>query len=455
MHINFRQILLITLLMFPASSALPAGLMQDTSALSLQDQVKKEFLHAWKAYEKYAWGHDDLCPLSKTYRDWYSGTILMTMVDSYDTMVLMGLNEEAEKTKAYIVENLSFDKDIYVKNFEITIRLLGGLISGYELSGDDRLLKLAEDLGKRLLPVFNSPTGMPYTFVNLKTGAVKGPETNPAEIGTLLLEFGQLSRHTHDSVYFNKAKNAVRGIYSRRSAIGLVGESINVETGKWLNTSSHISGCIDSYYEYLLKAAILFGDSECMEMWNSSIASINKYLADERENGLWYGYADMLTGKRTETYFGALDAFFPAVLSLSGDLKRGERLMESAFKMWNVCSVEPEVFDYSDMQVKHPGYPLRPEIIESAYYLSHFTKNPKYAEMGRKMWGDFVRFCRTEEAYAALKNVCTKENSDKMESFLFAEVFKYYYLLFSDPGKFDFEKYIFNTEAHPLKRKFN
>ncbi|MGE5497150.1 MAG: glycoside hydrolase family 47 protein [Syntrophothermus sp.] len=455
MLINFKLFLLITALMVSTSSAMPAVRMQDTSAVSLSDQVKKEFLHAWKAYEKYAWGHDDLRPLSKTYRDWYSGTLLMTMVDSYDTMVLMGLNEEAEKTKAYIIENLSFDKDIYVKNFEITIRMLGGLISGYELSGDSRLLKLAEDLGKRLLPAFNSPTGMPYTFVNLKTGAVQGPETNPAEIGTLLLEFGQLSRHTGDTVYFHKAKNAIRGIYSRRSPLGLVGESINVETGKFINTSSHISGGIDSYYEYLLKAAILFGDKECLEMWNSSIASINKYLADEKGNSLWYGYADMYTGKRTETYYGALDAFFPAVLALSGDLKTGERLMQSAFNMWNVCSVEPEVFDYSVMQVKHPGYPLRPEIIESAYYLSHFTKNYKYVEMGGKMWNDFVRYCRTDEAYAALKNVCTKENSDNMQSFLFAETFKYYYLLFSDPGKFDFEKYIFNTEAHPLKRKIN
>src|SRR4051812_30229618 len=107
----------------------------------------------------------------------------MTPVDALDTMLLMGLKEEAETTKKYIIANLSFDKDIYVQNFEITIRLLGGLLSGYQLTGDKRLLALAEDLGNRLLPVFDSPTGLPYRFVNLKTGKVRGAETNPAEAG--------------------------------------------------------------------------------------------------------------------------------------------------------------------------------------------------------------------------------------------------------------------------------
>jgi len=100
-------------------------------------------------------------------------------VDSLDTMIVMGLDDEAKTTREYIAKSLSFDKDIYVQNFEITIRLLGGLLSSYQLTGDKRLLNLAEDLGNRLLPVFDSPTGMPYRFVNLKTGKVRGAESNP------------------------------------------------------------------------------------------------------------------------------------------------------------------------------------------------------------------------------------------------------------------------------------
>src|SRR5438477_8868061 len=242
-------------------------------------QVRAEFLHAWNGYKKFAWGHDDLKPLSKAYHDWYSEPLLMTPVDALDTMILMGLKNEADRTREYIARNLSFDKDLSVQNFEITIRLLGGLLSSYQLTGDKRLLKLAEDLGNRLLPVFESPTGLPYRYVNLKTGKVRGEVTNPAEAGTLLIEFGTLSRLTHRPVFFEKAKRALVEIYNRRSPIGLVGTWINVETGAWTDTDSHISGAIDSYYEYLLKCSLLFGDQDCKRMWNESVAAINKYLA--------------------------------------------------------------------------------------------------------------------------------------------------------------------------------
>ena len=338
----------------------------------------------------------------------------MTPVDSLDTMIIMGFDREARDTREYIVKNLSFDKDFYVQNFEITIRLLGGLLSAYQLTGDKRLLNLAEDLGNRLLPAFNSPTGMPYRFVNLKTGKVRDAESNPAETGTLLIEFGTLAKLTNRPVFYNKAKRALVETYKRRSAIGLVGEKINVETGKWLVSDSHVSGAIDSYYEYLLKAWLLFGDQDCKRMWRESIAPVNKYLADgETGHDLWYGHADMNSGKRTATTFGALDAFFPAVLALSGDLVRAKRLQASSFKMWQLHGIEPEELNYRTMEVTSAGYILRPEIIESTYYLYHYTKDPKYLAMGKVLFADFVKYCKTDEAYASLKSVVTKEKETR------------------------------------------
>jgi ER degradation enhancer, mannosidase alpha-like 2 len=439
----------------------------------LAQEVRAEFLHAWKGYKTYAWGHDDLKPLSKTHHDWYAEPLLMTPVDALDTMILMGLKDEAKLTREYIAGHLSFDKDIYVQNFEITIRLLGGLLSSYELTGDKRLLDLAEDLGRRLLPVFESPTGLPYRYVNLKTGKVRGEVTNPAEAGTLLIEFGTLSRHTKNHVFFDRAKRALVETYRRRSAIGLVGTWINVETGKWTDSDSHISGAIDSYYEYLLKCAILFDDEDCRRMWEASIRAINQYLRDETKGRmkpeLWYGHADMNSGKRTATTYGALDAFFPAVLALSGDLRKARMLQDSSFVMWQKHGIEPEEFDYQTMEVKSPGYPLRPEIVESTYYLYHFAAKgapglptlrkgkpgltQEYLQNGEMMWRDFVKYCRTDDGYAALKSVITKEKSDSMQSFLFAETFKYFYLLFAQPKTLDFDKVIFNTEAHPVRRK--
>ena len=431
---------------------MPVSVYSQTPNKKLAAEVKAEFLHAWNGYKKYAWGHDDLKPLTKTYHDWYPEPLLMTPVDSLDTMIIMGLDDEATATRQYIVENLSFDKDIEVQNFEITIRLLGGLLTNYQLTGDKRLLDLAEDLGNRLLPVFNSPTGMPYRYVNLKTGKVSKPVSNPAETGTLILEFGTLSKLTGKPIYYEKAKRALVETYNRRSKIGLVGEWINVETGSWTNVDSHISGAIDSYYEYLLKCSLLFGDQDCKRMWNDSITAINKHLKDEFKGELWYGHADMNTGERRATTYGALDAFFPAVLALSGDLRRARELQDSSFLMWYHENIEPEEFDYRARKIVSPGYPLRPEIVESTYYLYHYTKDTKYLLMGEKLWRDFVKYCRTDEGYAALKSVVTKEKTDSMQSFVFAETFKYFYLLFSPPETLDFNNVIFNTEAHPIKK---
>jgi mannosidase alpha-like ER degradation enhancer 2 len=420
----------------------------------LAERVKSEFMHAWRAYKKYAWGHDDLRPLSRTHHDWYGQPLLMTPVDSLDTLILMGFTEEAEETKSYIVNNLSFDRDISVQNFEVTIRLLGGLLSAYQMTGDGRLLKLAEDLGTRLLPAFDSPTGIPYRFVNLRTGKVSGAETNPAEAGTLLVEFGALSKLTRRPVFYDKAKRALVETHKRRSKLGLVGTRINVETGEWTNTDSHVSAEIDSFYEYLLKCWLLFGDRDCRRMWRESIAAVNRHLADEARGELWYGHADMHTGRRTETTFGALDAFLPSVLALSGDTARARRLQASAFKMWSLHGIEPETLDYKTLKVVHAGYPLRPEIVESTYYLHHYTRDPRYLREGERMFEDFVRHCKTVEAYAALKSVVTKEQADSMQSFLFAETFKYFYLLFAPPGALPFGRVVFNTEAHPIRKSW-
>src|ERR1700731_1066459 len=238
----------------------------DPHAREVANRVKSEFLHAWNNYERYAWGHDALKPLSKTSHDWYGQSLLMTPVDALDTLILMKLDAEADKARVLIVRDLSFDRDIYVKNFEITIRLLGGLLSGYQLTGDKHLLGLAEDLGNRLLPAFNSPTGLPYVYVNLHTGQVRDPVSNPAETGTLLLEFGTLSKLTGKPIFYEKAKRALVETYQRRSPLGLVGSSINVETGAWTDNESHISGGIDSYYEYLWKCWLLFGEKDFLAL---------------------------------------------------------------------------------------------------------------------------------------------------------------------------------------------
>lgn len=420
--------------------------------VALAAEVKAEFLHAWNGYRKHAWGHDDLDPVSRKPRDWYPPAVVyMTPVDALDTMLLMGLKDEAADAQKIILDNLKFDHDVSVQVFEINIRILGGLLSAFEMTGEKRFLTLADDLGRRLLPAFKSATGMPYRYVNLRTGAVRDPVSNPAEIGTLILEFGTLARHTGQKVYFDVTKRALVELYNRRHPqTGLVGTTINVETGDWVNTSTSVGAMVDSYYEYLLKCERLFKDAECGRMYRDAIAGVHKYLADDGPQGLWYGVADMKDGRRTRTVYGALHAFMPGMLALSGDLDRARRLQDSGFRMWNVHGIEPELFDYSKMEAVSPGYQLRPEIVESAYMLHHYTKDPKYLEMGQTFLRALVTHTKVEAGHTSLRSVITKEKADRMHSFWFAETLKYLYLLF-EPKPLDVEGHIFNTEAHPFR----
>jgi mannosidase alpha-like ER degradation enhancer 2 len=435
----------------PGLRDLPALHWPETGP-ALAERARTEFVHAWDGFKLHAWGHDELAPLSLEPRDWHDDTLLMTQVDSLDALIILGLDEEAARTKADILNTLSFDKDITVKVFEITIRLLGGLLSAHQLTGDPKLLVLAEDLGTRLLPAFDSPTGMPYRFINLKTGETSGAETNPAEVGTLMLEFGTLGRLTKRDEFYDRAKRALVALYDRRApTTGLVGDWINVETGEYTGTTSHIGGGIDSYYEYLLKCERLFGDPDCGAMWKDSVAAVHAYLADEVNGSLWYGEADMVTGKRTATTYGALHAFFPAVLALGGDLERARRLQDSGFRMWTLAGIEPEELDYSTMTITSGSYQLRPEFIESAYYLFHYTKDPRYQQMGLAALDSLVARCRTDSGYATLRSVETGEKGDRMHSFVLTETFKYLYLLF-EPSAVDFDAVVFTTEAHPLRR---
>ena len=424
----------------------------DAQKAEMAGRVRQECLRSWEGYKKYAWGHDELKPLSHEGHDWYGRSLLITPVDALDTLVLMGLQPQADEDRKLIDTQLNLDQDISVSNFEITIRLLGGLLSGYQLTGDKRLLELADDLGQRLLPAFKSSTGMPYEFVNLHSGAVNGVNSNPAQVGSLLIEFGMLSRLTGKPIYYDTAKRAITELYRRSLPRGLVGAGINVETGEWTNTTAGIMGGIDSYYEYLLKASILFGDRDCARMWKESLTAINRYLADQRPDGLWYGQANALTGERTSTDYGALDAFFPAVLALSGDVERARKLQDSSYSMWNLDGIEPDKFDYVSKAIVSPKYPLRPEIIESTYYLYQYTHDPKYLTMGAVLFDSLVKYCSADDGFAGLADVRTKQKSNQMGSYLFAETFKYFYLLYAPASTIMFDSVIFNTEAHPMNR---
>src|SRR5574338_1724855 len=163
----------------------------------------------------------------------------------------------------------------------------------------------------------------------------------------------------------------------------------------------------------------------------------------------------MNSGKKTGRLFGALDAFMPAMISLGGDIETAEQIQKNCFRMWTHFGIEPEEIDYINFEVKSPYYILRPENIESAFYLYRKTKNPKYLEMGKTFFDSIIKYCKIDEGFASIKNVKNKEKLDSMQSFFLAETLKYLYLIFAPEETLDLNKIVFNTEAHPLKKLVN
>ncbi|MCX6243127.1 MAG: glycoside hydrolase family 47 protein [Bacteroidetes bacterium] len=450
MKVKPLSILLIPILIAIAYQ-LPAQHLSEEAKKQQCDRIVEACHHAWTGYKQYANGYDALMPISRKGMNWYSSSLMMTPVDAFDTFVLMKMKKEAEEAKALIFSGLNFNRNMDVQVFEVTIRFLGGLIASYELDGDPRFLNLAKDLGKRLLPAFNSPTGMPFRYVNLVTGKTRDALNNPAEIGTCLLEFGKLTQYTGDSIYYKTAKKASFEVFKRRSRIGLVGTVIDVTTGKWVNTESQIGARIDSYYEYLYKAWLLFGDKDCKAAWDTSNVAIIKYLYVKTQKGAFFTRVDMNTGKETHPLYGALDAFYAGILTLSGNLTLAQNIQQGNTYMWVKFKIEPEEFNFRTDSITYPNYALRPENLESCFYLYRETHDEQFLRMGKRMIDDILSTCRTEAGFAAVKDVRTLELEDSMESFFFAETLKYAYLIFAPESNLDLKKIVFTTEAHPFK----
>ena len=420
---------------------------------TLAQDVVNETLRSWNAYKKYAWGHDALAPLSKSFSDWYSKPLYISPIDAYSTLVLMGLNDEAKEIEQYVEDSLDFNLDIDAKIFEVNIRILGGLLAMYEHSRNPVILDKARDFADRMLPAFNTATGIPKYWVNLSTGIARGDTVNVAEAATYTMEMGILSYYTNNPKYYQAGKKATLAVYNRRSKLGLIGDVINVETGKWVSKNSHICAGVDSYYEYLYKSYLLFGDEELGNIWKESMVAVHKYIPEIYDNKLWYGRVRMKTGRRMSTVITLYDAFFPAVLALSGDVERAEKLQKTFDWLWDQNGLEPTTYNYKKKTYNYPVYDLNPEIMESAYYLFHITGDSIYFEMNRKYWNDIKKYCRTDVAFTAIENIVTKEQRNNMSTFFFAETLKYLFLTFSHGQiDFNFDDYVFNTEAHQFKR---
>ncbi|KAF9527141.1 glycoside hydrolase [Crepidotus variabilis] len=253
-----------------------------------RDAVVGAFQHAWSAYvERDAMGCDEYHSISKKGSNLTEeGGIGYTVVDAIDTMQIMGLDEEYNRARKWIEHELTFDRDGNFNTFETTIRVLGGLLSAYHLSGNDQLfLDKAVDLADRMMPGFETPSGLPLSMVNLKKSeGVDDPSyaglVSTAEAATLQLELKYLSFLTDNDNYWDRAEGVMKVIKAAKIASGLAPIYLDAKNGQFMLSEIRLGSRGDSYYEYLLKQYLQTDKTEqvYINMYQEALVGIRDNL---------------------------------------------------------------------------------------------------------------------------------------------------------------------------------
>ncbi|KAI3318186.1 glycoside hydrolase family 47 protein [Xylariaceae sp. AK1471] len=505
--------------------------------------VKNSFIHSWEGYKKYAWGHDEIKPISGESKDPFGGWAA-TLVDSLDTLWLMGLKDEFD-VAVRACDKIDFTttraRDINV--FETTIRYLGGFLAAYELSDKQypSLLNKSTEIASLLMSAFDTPNRMPIPRFNwrdyVKGKAQKAPtRVLLAEIGSLCLEFTKMSQLTGDMQYYDAVKRIHDELETAQSDTRLPGMwpvMIDASTSPMGFGSNGFSlgGMSDSAYEYLGKQYLLLGGAleQPRRMYEKFISVAEKHLLHRALHPgnlsiRFFGDSHVSTTQNRESFVVTtpraqhLTCFTGGMVGMAAKIFDRPADLEVAAELTNGCvwsysgtpsGIAPEIFFYipceseneageridcqwsdsrwNDAIKKYWGsgqkadamtgqeianlvearrlprgmvdvydrrYQLRPEAIESVFYMYRLTGDPKWMDKAWDMFTAIDKHTRSTYAAAALDDVTTAkpDRVDSMESFWLAETLKYFYLMFGDWETFDLDKWVLNTEAHPLRR---
>lgn len=427
-------------------------------AKEIAAQVRTEFLHAWNGYKRFAWGYDEVRPVSGKPHDFFvpGHSFGLSIIEALDTLYVMELDDELSACVAWLKTHLDFDVDGDAQMFEAVIRMVAGLIAGYYATGERFLLDGARELADRLLPCFTkSPTGAPYRYANLKTGAVRDPQSNLAEIGSNILEFGDLSRLTGDPKYANASMRAYEAVMRKRSAVGLLGTNFDIEKGEFTSKEDVAPDePVDSFYEYLWGAWHMLGNTQTRDWYRALTDAILKYKVVRIGGNLWFREVDYTTGAPTANReVTELSAFYAELAAKGGDRAVSEAFYDSWTSVARKYGLIPEVINYETGAAADPRYWLRPEYVNSAFDLWFLTRDEKYR---RTAYDHFVALrenCHVDNGYTVLTDVRTRPmtKGDLFPAYAFSENFKYLYLMFADSPRFDGANYQLNTEGKILR----
>ncbi|KAF2845871.1 glycoside hydrolase family 47 protein [Plenodomus tracheiphilus IPT5] len=493
------------------ASALPSNTPQD---LHFDGTVRRQeenvdraqavidtFRISWEGYYKYAFPNDELKPVTNGFSNSRNGWGA-SAVDALSTALVMGQKDIVNQIIEHIPTINWSETPIEVSLFETTIRYLGGMLSGYDLlkgpladladdqNNVDALLTQSINLANNLSYAFETPSGMPYNNLEFSNRSHDGETTGLAVAGTLILEWTRLADLSGNRTYADIVDKAEEYLLNPTPASsepfpGLVGMEINVTTGAFLDAYGGWVGGADSFYEYLIKMYVYdpTAYADLRDAWILAADSTIEYLTSQPLPRPDITFLTTYNGTSTEAESQHLACFDGGNFILGGQVLKEQKYIDYGLDLVNGCHetyiqtatrIGPETWSWNETTVPanqtsffnttgfyitSPGYQLRPEVIESYYYAYRATGDAKYQDWA---WDAFVAINETTRigsGYSSISDVNVVgggNHTDFQESFWFAEVLKYSYLIQAEEaewqvGKDGVNEWVFNTEAHPVK----
>ncbi|KAL8305682.1 hypothetical protein RB597_003573 [Gaeumannomyces tritici] len=462
--------------------------------------VKKAFRRSWDGYYKYAFPHDSLKPISKSWDDDRNGWGA-SAIDALSTGLLMSEDDIVQQILDF-VPTINFDTTkTEVSLFETTIRYLGGLVSAYDLLTDSSgkykttnastakaVLAQAERLATNIKFAFDTPSGVPDNSIFLNPARLSGSQTNGiATIGTLVLEWTRLSDQTGNPVFGALAQKAESYLLDPKPALGepfpgLLGLDVNVTTGLFVDGRGGWGGGSDSFYEYLIKMYLYDPErfAGYKDRWIVAADSSIKYLVSHpstRPDLTFLAFYQNTTLRYVSQH---LACFAGGNFILGGLTLSEQKYVDFGLELTKACretyvqtatGIGPEVFRWQvagETTTNNPAppaelaafygrsgfwispgdggggsYQLRPEAIESYYYAYRATGDPKYQEWAWEAFLAINATCAQGVGYTALGDVNAPGGGvpqDTQESFWFAETLKYSYLIHADDAPWQLKR---------------
>ena len=484
-----------------------SSILADDVSAKRKQAVKAKFVKSWEAYKTHAWTKDELQPLSGKGKQSISGWSAQ-LVDAMDTLWIMDLKDEFRRAvKEVAIIDWSKTGDPKINLFEVTIRYLGGLLAAYELSQEPALLAKATELGDALYATFDTPNRLPSHWLYYEA-ARKGEQQADTSMsgaagGSLCLEFTRLSQITGDPKYYDateRIKKFFFRVQNETKIPGLWPHDMNYREETADDSRFNLGAGMDSMYEYLPKMHALLGglDPEYETMVTTALDAARdnilfRPMTPNEDDILMAGSVTINDGKATmmpemehlTCFVGGMYGLAGKLLSRDDYVDLGSRLTNGCVWAYNAfetnimpensqlvacdsidspCEYDSDKLDKARtknpplpdgfVRVRDSRYMLRPEAIESVFYMWRITGDHTWRDAAWRMWEGIVRETETELAFASIEDVRVRASSkaDSMETFWMGETLKYFYLIFDDESNINLDEWVFNTEAHPLRR---